>query len=324
MALTMCTLCPNRCVLPQSGRGQCRIRINLDGDVYALTYGRPCAVHVDPIEKKPAYHFLPGSRSFSIATAGCCLECKYCQNWQISQARPEDAYTYNLFPEAVIASALKARCKSIAYTYTEPTVFFEYMIDTARLARQKNIANVFVTCGFINEKPLAELAQVLDVANIDLKAFTDEVYVRMTRGHLAPVQHCIKYLYQKGVIVEITNLIVPTLNDNMNHIRDMCTWVAHEVSPDVPIHFARFYPHYKLKHLSPTPVSTLKEARDIAHEVGLRYVYLGNIREREGQNTVCPTCGAVLIERIGYSVQRVTITHGRCSSCGESIYGRWE
>ena len=201
MKLLMCELCPNYCVMPESGRGKCGIRMHLDGQLYSLTYGRPCAVHVDPIEKKPAYHFIPGSRSFSIATAGCCLSCKYCQNWQISQAKPEDTFNYNLPPDAVVTSAYRSRCKSIAYTYTEPTVFFEYMIDTARRAHEKGIGNVYVTCGFINEKPLRELGEVLDSANVDLKAFTEDVYVRLTEGHLQPVLDCISYLYKKWIVV---------------------------------------------------------------------------------------------------------------------------
>ena len=196
------------CVLDEGQRGLCGIRINLKGDMYLLTYGRPCAVHIDPIEKKPAYHFLPGTKALSIATAGCCLACKYCQNWQISQAAPEDAFNYKLDPPDVIKGAARGNCKSIAYTYTEPSVFYEYMLDTAKQARKNGMYNVFVTCGFINQKPLEELAEYIDSANVDLKAFDDETYMRLTRGHLEPVQNTIKYLYERGVIVEITNLIV--------------------------------------------------------------------------------------------------------------------
>ncbi|MFH1384490.1 MAG: AmmeMemoRadiSam system radical SAM enzyme, partial [Candidatus Omnitrophota bacterium] len=254
----------------------------------------------------------------------CCLSCKYCQNWQISQANPEDASHYKLLPEAVIVSALRAKCKSIAYTYTEPTVFFEYMIDTARFARKSGLGNVYVTCGFINKKPLEELAEVLDSANVDLKGFNDDFYARITGGQLKPVLQCIKYLYKKGVIVEVTNLIVPTLNDNMVEIKEMCTWLMNEVSPDVPVHFSRFSPHYKLKHLQPTPISTLHEAWNVARSVGLHYVYIGNVSGRKGQDTVCPACSNVVVGRIGYSVVSFNIKDTQCQFCGNKIYGRWK
>jgi pyruvate formate lyase activating enzyme len=323
MSLLMCSLCPNNCVIPESGRGKCRIRMNVNGELYTVTYGRPCAMHVDPVEKKPHFHFLPGTTAFSLATVGCCLDCKYCQNWQISQGYPEDAENYDMSPERIVEQALAQKCSSIAYTYTEPTVFFEYMVDISRCARKKGLRNLYITCGFINEKPLAELADVIDGANVDIKGFNDDFYQRVTGGRLEPVLNTVKYLYKRDVVVEITNLIVPTLNDTMDEIKKMCVWLVQEVSPDVPIHFSRFYPNYKLEHLPPTPLETLKEARDIALQVGLKYAYIGNVQEHEGQNTVCPKCGKIIVERVGYKILSYNMSKDRCSFCNERIYGHW-
>lgn len=324
MSSVHCTLCPNDCMIFDNERGVCRARYNIDGELYSLVYGKPCAVHVDPIEKKPSYHFLPGSKSFSIATAGCCLSCKYCQNWQISQANPEDAYTYDLPPKKVVSSARASDCRSIAYTYTEPTIFYEYMIDTARLAREQGIANVYVTCGYINKEPLAELQPYIDLANVDLKGFSEEFYESVTGGQLQPVLDTIKYLYSHGTIVELTNLIVPTLNDDIEQIKKMCAWIVEEVSPDIPIHFARFYPHYMLQSLPPTPVSTLRNARDAACAAGMYYVYVGNVREEAAQNTRCPQCRTVVVERMGYLLQTMKVNkEGACPTCGFKIYGTW-
>lgn len=301
------------------------MRLNQNGKLYTLVYGKPCAVHIDPIEKKPMYHMLPRSTSFSIATAGCCMHCKYCQNWEISQAFPEDTPNYDLLPENLVKVAGEKGCSSIAYTYTEPTIFYEYMIDSCRLARARNIKNVYVTCGAVNPEPLAELTPVMDGANVDLKAFTNEFYIKVVGGTKEPVMHSIKYLYENGVITEVTNLVVPTLNDDFGMIREMCEWLAGEVSRDVPLHFSRFHPTYKLRHLPPTPYLTLTKAHKIAKDAGLKYVYVGNVLEREYQNTYCPGCGKIVIARAGYRVLYVDVTaDGHCEHCGEKIYGMFK
>jgi pyruvate formate lyase activating enzyme len=301
---------------------RCRTRKNKDGVLYSIVYGKPCAVHVDPIEKKPFFHFLPATTAFSIATAGCVLSCKFCQNWQISQARPEDTDTYDLPPDNVVMNAQFYKSRSIAYTYTEPTVFYEYMYDTAVIAKKKGIRNVMHSCGYIKEKPLRKLSHYMDAADIDLKAFTEDFYARICSGSLKPVLKSLVVLKEEGVWLEITNLVIPTLNDDMKKIKEMCIWIHKNLGPDVPIHFSRFFPRYKLKNLPPTPLKTLTDARDTAMNVGLRYAYLGNIRH-EGESTFCPKCKKMLIERIGYYVKQNNITNGRCRFCNTPIAGVW-
>jgi pyruvate formate lyase activating enzyme len=317
-----CELCPNGCVLDTGQVSRCRTRINKDGTLYSLVYGKPCAVHVDPIEKKPFFHFYPGTKAFSIATAGCVLRCKFCQNWQISQAKPSDTDTYTLPPEDVVRNALRYRCKSIAYTYTEPTVFYEYMYDTAIIARDKGIKNTMHSCGYINEKPLRKLSKYLDAADIDLKAFTEDFYTQVCSGSLKPVLKSLVVLRDEGVWLEITNLIIPTLNDDMKKIEEMSRWILKNLGPDVPVHFSRFLPHYKLDNLPPTPLKTLEEARRIAIDTGLRYIYIGNIRH-EGESTFCPKCKKLLIERVGYFVKKNNLSNGVCSFCKTAVAGVW-
>jgi pyruvate formate lyase activating enzyme len=320
--IVQCDLCPNHCVLENNQVSRCRARMNKDGVLYSRVYGKPCAVHVDPIEKKPFFHFLPGTTAFSIATAGCVLSCKFCQNWQISQARPEDTDTYDLPPDKVLSQAVSNGCRSIAYTYTEPTVFYEYMYDTAIIARKNKVRNVMHSCGYINEKPLRELSKYMDAADIDLKGFTEDFYSRICNGSLKPVLNSLAVLKDEGIWLEITNLIIPTLNDDMKKIREMCMWIQKNLGPDVPIHFSRFFPHYKLKNLPPTPLETLTEARNAAMEAGLKFVYIGNIRH-EGESTFCPKCKRVIVERIGYFVKQNNIENGKCRFCRTSIPGVW-
>ncbi len=323
MAKTVqCELCPNGRVLEPNQHSRCRARMNKNGVLYSLVYGKPCAVHVDPIEKKPFFHFLPATTAFSIATAGCALSCKFCQNWQISQARPEDTDTYDLPPDKVISQAKFYECRSVTYTYTEPTVFYEYMYDTAIIARKNGIKNTMHSCGYINEKPLRKLSKYMDAANIDLKAFTEDFYARICGGSLEPVLNSLKVLKEEGVWLEITNLVIPTLNDDTRKIREMCTWILKNLGPDVPVHFSRFFPHYKLNNLPPTPIETLTGARKTAMDVGLKFVYIGNIRH-EGESTFCPKCKKMLIERIGYFVKQNNISNGKCRFCGTSIPGIW-
>jgi len=317
-----CELCPTECVLEEYQVGGCRTRINKGGTLYSLVYGKPCAIAIDPIEKKPFYHFHPATTAFSIATAGCVLGCKFCQNWQISQANPEETDYQNLSPEDVVRQALFYKCETITYTYTEPTVFYEYMYDIARIARNYGINNTMHSCGYINEKPLRVLAKYLNAADVDLKAFTEDFYAKICGGRLKPVLKSLVVLKNEGVWLEITNLVIPTLNDDMNRIKEMCAWIVKELGPDVPVHFSRFFPYYKLKNLPPTPLATLVEARQTAMDAGIRYVYIGNIRSN-AENTFCPNCKKLLIERIGYVVKQNAIINNRCKFCGMKIAGVW-
>jgi pyruvate formate lyase activating enzyme len=318
-----CELCPTECELENYQIGGCKVRINKDGALYSLVYGNPCSVAIDPIEKKPFFHVLPASKAFSVATVGCVLGCKFCQNWQISQARPEEADTHELSPDDLVRQSLYYDCKSIAYTYTEPTVFYEYMYDTAVIAQKYGIKNTVHTCGYINEKPLRELSKQIDAACVDLKAFTEEFYAKLCGGRLKPVLDALVVLKDEGVWIEITNLVIPTHNDDMKKVLQMCKWIVKELGPDVPIHFSRFFPHYKLKNLPPTPFETLTNARQMALDAGILYPYIGNIRSA-AENTYCPNCQRLLIERIGYQTRQINISGGRCRYCGTLIAGLWE
>ncbi len=320
--MVQCELCPNECLLENGQHSRCRTRMNKEGTLYSLVYGKPCAVHVDPIEKKPFFHFLPGTTAFSIATAGCVLSCKFCQNWQISQAKPEETDTYDLPPDKVVSEAISYKCKTVTYTYTEPTVFYEYMFDTSVAARKHKIRNTMHSCGYMKEKPLRKLSGYLDAADIDLKAFTEDFYARVCGGSLKPVLNSLVVLKEQGVWLEITNLVIPTLNDNMKNIGEMCRWILRNLGADVPLHLSRFFPNYKLANLPPTPVETLTDARKTAMDTGLKFVYIGNIRH-EGENTFCPHCRKLLIERIGYFVKQNNVANGRCKFCGTSIPGVW-
>ena len=318
-----CRLCPRECIVTPGGRGFCGVRENREGKYYSLVYGNPCAMHVDPVEKKPFYHLLPGSTSFSIATAGCNLRCKFCQNWEISQAAPDDTINYDLPPDGVLDMAKKAGSRSIAYTYVEPTIFYEYMLDTAKLARKEGILNVYHSNGFINPGPLKELCKFLDGANIDLKGFTEDYYGGMSQGRLAPVLGTLKTLKAAGVHVEITHLVIPTQNDDAETVRKMCAWIKAELGPETPLHFSRFYPLYKLRNLPPTPVPTLERNRKIAVEAGLEYAYIGNVPGHEGERTYCPGCGKLLIFRQAYSLGEINLNKGKCKFCGKPISGIW-
>jgi pyruvate formate lyase activating enzyme len=319
-----CLLCPRQCVVPPGGRGHCGVRENRDGVYYTLTYGDPCAIHIDPIEKKPFFHFLPGTTAFSIATAGCNLDCKFCQNWQISQSKPEDLYNYSLSPADLVDAALRSGAKSIAYTYSEPTIFYEYMFDCAKIAHEKGLRNVYHSNGYINEEPLKALAPYLDAANIDLKGMSEEYYADMSDGSLAPVLRTLKILHDAGVHVEITTLVIPGRNDDPAMIKKECEWIRDNLGPDTPLHFSRFHPEYKLRDLPPTPIETLDEARDTALRVGLEYVYVGNVPGHAGNSTYCPECGAEVIDRVGYDVELVGLKDGHCASCGAPIDGVWQ
>jgi pyruvate formate lyase activating enzyme len=318
-----CELCPKRCHVSKGKRGFCRVRENRDGKYYSLVYGNPCAVHLDPIEKKPFFHVLPATTSFSLATAGCNFQCKYCQNWEISQASPEEVYSYEVPPEVVVQKAKEMGTRSVAYTYVEPMIFYEYMWDIGQLVKKVGLLNLCHSNGFINPDPLRNLCKVVDAANIDLKGFTEAFYREMCSGELAPVLETLKTLKKEKVHLEITNLIIPTQNDDMSVVKEMCIWVKKELGADTPVHFSRFFPLYKLKTLPPTPVSTLEKAREVALSAGLEYVYIGNVPGHEGENTFCPKCKKMIIQRTGYMVGEIHLKGGKCGYCGRPIPGIW-
>jgi pyruvate formate lyase activating enzyme len=319
-----CELCPKMCIIQPGQSGECRVRINIDGVLRTVVYGFPCSVSpYDPVEKKPLFHFLPGTKILSIATVGCNLHCKNCQNWEISQANPEESRAYVCSPEKLVELVKEYKYPSLAYTYTDPIIFYEYVYDTAKLARQASIRNVLVTAGYINEQPWKKLLEYVDAANIDLKFISDDLYRRICSGTLKPVQNALVVAKASGILVEVTNLIIPTLNDKPEQIRQLSRWVKTNLGGETPLHFSAFTPRYKLRHLPPTSPRTLDMAREIAINEGLHYVYIGNILSKEGQNTYCPSCKELLIERSGYTIMQNKLKNGCCSRCGKEIYGVW-
>lgn len=316
-----CVLCAQECVIPVGERGVCRTRINIGGRLRSLSYGHPITTHVDPIEKKPFYHFMPGSAAFSMATAGCPLSCQFCQNWEISQSSPEDFSGPFIPAERLVRQAADGSVPIIAFTYNEPSVFAEYLIDIAQSSRKRGIKNVLVSCGIMNPKPLAEFCDVLDAIKIDLKGFSEAFYSKVCGASLAPVLRSIKTVAQRGVHLELVNLVVPTLNDSESALRGLVTWVAGELGPDVPVHFTRFHPDYKLRNLPPTPVATLERARALALEAGIHYPYVGNVPGHPGNQTYCPNCGKVVISRRGFFVVHNDVVDGKCRFCGQAIAG---
>jgi len=318
-----CQLCPRYCITKDGESGDCNVRENRKGKLFSLVYGKACSMNSDPIEKKPMYHFMPGEKAMSISTVGCNLHCKQCQNWQISQTKPEYNPYISLTPEEVISNTLESECKIIAYTYTEPTVFYEYMLDIAKLARNQGIKNVIVSNGFINPEPLRELCKYMDGANIDLKAFSEKFYKDICQGSLAPVLKTIEILHENKIWIELTNLIIPTLNDKELEIKKLAQWVKN-LDKSMPLHFSAFYPTYKLTNLPETPPEKIKQARQIAIKLGLKYVYSGNINDDEGNTTYCPKCRKPLIIRQGYYVFKNYIENGKCKFCNEKIEGVWE
>ena len=321
--VVQCQVCPNRCVLNPGDRSICRSKVNIGGKLYSLAYGNPCAIHVDPIEKKPLNHFHPRSRILSIATTGCNFRCLNCQNWEISQKKPGEVEHLELFPEGVVREAEKRKISSIAYTYSEPITFYEYMYDTAKLAREAGIRNVLVSNGYINRKPLLDLCKYLDGANVNLKSFDNNIYHSLNGGSLQPVLNTFKTLHREDVWFEMTTLVVPTYVDKPEMIKRMCGWILKELGPDYPLHFLRFFPQYKLKRLPPTPIATLESLRKLALKEGLRYVYLGNVPGHEGTQTYCHICRKVVIKRNGYLIEELNVKNLQCKFCGTPIPGRW-
>lgn len=318
-----CRLCPRFCQLGDKERGFCGVRENQNGKYYTMVYGQIASYNLDPIEKKPLFHFLPGAMAFSLATAGCNVACKFCQNWEISQMRPEQVQSRYLPPEAVVETAVHYNCPIVAYTYSEPVIFYEFMYDTSLEARKKGLHNAVITNGFINPEPLAELIKVVEAIKIDLKAFNQDFYTNYVRGQLQPVLDSIKQIASSKVWLEIVYLVIPTLNDKPEEIRQMARWLKTEIGPDYPLHFSRFQPMYLIKNLPPTPISTLERLRDIALEEGLHYVYLGNVPGHPGENTYCPNCGQVVIERYGYTIKKNSLSGNKCRHCHQTIPGVW-
>ena len=318
-----CQLCPWQCVVPDGQRGRCRVRENRGGKYYSLVYGRPCVTNNDPIEKKPFFHVYPGSRAFSIATVGCNIECKFCQNWDISQARPEDVSAPFRSPEEIIRLALAQKVKTIAYTYSEPVVFTEYILDCAKAAKAAGLGNVIVSNGFLNEKPLKEWCSVATAIKIDFKAFSQKFYEDICSGQLQPVLDTLKRLAGSGVWFEIVVLVIPTLNDDSDEIKRMSAWIVKNLGSNVPVHFSRYHPAYKIKNIPSTPAQTLIRVRETARAEGCNYVYVGNVPGHEGEDTYCHSCKALLIDRYGLGILKNNIVNGKCPKCGAVIPGVW-
>jgi pyruvate formate lyase activating enzyme len=318
-----CLLCPRGCEVADVERGYCGVRENQGGKYQSLVYGAVCSANVDPIEKKPLFHYLPGTNAFSIATAGCNIECKFCQNWQISQYRPEQVESTLVTPEELIKVCQARRAPTIAYTYSEPVVFYEYMHDVAALARQQGIGSVMISNGYIQEKPLRQLCKQLTAIKIDLKAFTEQFYRDMCAGELKPVLATLEVLKSTGIWFELVVLIVPTLNDSADEIKQMAEWVVKHLGPDVPMHFTRFHPTYRVTNLPQTPVATLEACRKLALDAGVRYVYAGNVPGHPSENTYCHGCQKQLIRRVGFQVAANEIKNGKCPKCGVTVPGVW-
>lgn len=319
-----CDLCPKVCVIGPGERGDCRIRVNLDGKLVATTYGLPSAVHIDPIEKKPLNHFHPGKTILSLATVGCNLHCLNCQNWNLSQSNPEDLENHALLPADIVTLARKRAVPMVAFTYSEPIVYYEYAYEGSLAARDAGLETVLVSAGYGNPGPLKRLFGATSAANIDLKSFSDKFYRDVCGATLKPVLDALVLAKESGVWLEVTNLVIPGLNDDPALVADMCKWLVGNLGVDTPLHFSRFHPQYKMKNLPPTPSETLMEAAAIARAEGLRYVYIGNAATSKEQNTYCPNCRQLLVERVGFYIRRMNVRgDGACPGCGFLMAGVW-
>ncbi len=323
-ATIRCLLCAQRCDIRAGQRGRCRARMNVKGELRSLVYGRPSAVHIDPIEKKPFYHFLPGASALSFGTSGCPLHCKFCQNWELSQSTPGDLEAPFTSAADMAGAAVSRQAPVIAFTYNEPTVFTEYLLDVAQAAQARGVRSVMVSCGFASEAPLADICRALSAVKIDLKGFSEPFYRTVCGAELQPVLRSIKQVARSGRHLELVNLVVPTLNDSEKSLQDLAAWVAGELGPDVPLHFTRFHPDYQLMNLPPTPVSTLERARDIAMARGVRYAYVGNVPGHAGNHTYCPACRKIVIKRDNFFVTEMHLKSGACAFCRQPIAGVWK
>jgi pyruvate formate lyase activating enzyme len=342
-----CKICPNNCLLEPGDRSHCRNKINLGGTLYTLAYANPCSFHVDPIEKKPLFHFLPGSASFSLATAGCVFRCLNCQNWEISQKKPEETKTpygpelrlrppvpqglsyqdvtrLSMFPEDVVALTEHLKCPSISYTYSDPVAFYEYAYDTCKLARERKLKNVLVTCGSIDERALRDIGQFVDAAHVDIKGFDEDIYWKLNAGSLQAILDILRTMKSIGIWFELINLVVPTYTDKPEMIAKMCDWIVKHLGPDQPVHFSRFHPQHKLAHLPPTPVDILLQAQSIARSAGLHYAYVGNVPGLpDAGTTFCPNCKRAVIARDIYQITGFNLDAGKCGFCKTKIAGVW-
>ncbi len=317
-----CNTCPHKCVIAPGDRGQCRTKVNIGGKLHTISYANPCTINVDPVEKKPLLHFYPGSRTFSLAVAGCNFRCLNCQNWEISQTSPDKTRNHDLPPDQVVSMASRYGCQAIAFTYSEATTFFEYMVDTAAIAKTKGIKNIWVSNAYISQAALDRLCDVIDGASVNLKSFSDDVYRKLTGGSLKPVLETFETLHERNVWMEIINLVVPTYTDDLDEIAKMCDWIVDHLGPSYPLHFSRFFPKYRLKRLPPTPLAVLKEAKKVAQRAGLEHVYLGNV-PGGCDTTRCPNCKTAVIERRGYRLLTNHLASGKCPSCRAPVAGRW-
>jgi pyruvate formate lyase activating enzyme len=320
-----CLLCSHKCLIKEGSKGICGVRENRKGTLISLVYGKIIARHVDPIEKKPLFHFLPGSRSYSIATVGCNFKCLFCQNADISQmpADHKRIWGEDMAPESIVEDAIASRAATLSYTYTEPTIYFELALDTARLAEPKGLRNVFVTNGYMTEDCLKEIGPLLHGANVDLKSFSDTFYREQCGARLKPVLRSIRTMKESGVWVEVTTLLIPGINDSREELEDLAKFLA-DLGPDIPWHISRFHPTYRLTHVPPTPAETIHRAREIGYEMGLKYVYTGNLPGDKGEKTWCHECEGLLIDRTGFMVRENRIKNGLCPQCGANIPGVWE
>jgi pyruvate formate lyase activating enzyme len=320
-----CDLCPRDCALAEGQRGLCFVRARAGDQMVLTTWGRSSGFCVDPIEKKPLAHFHPGSSVLSFGTAGCNLACKFCQNWEVSKSREMDLLGSLATPEMIARTAVEMGCKSVAFTYNDPVIFLEYAVDTAAACRAAGIATIAVTAGYIHPEPRTELFAAMDAANVDLKGFTEGFYRDLAAGHLEPVKETLRWLVREtDVWTEITTLLIPGHNDSDAELRELTAWVAHELGPEVPLHFSAFHPAFRLLDAQPTPLETLRRARRIGLEAGLRHVYTGNLRDPQGEATTCAGCGAELIRREGYRILTYELdAAGRCRACGAALAGRF-
>lgn len=318
----LCTLCPRYCTIGEGQSGFCFIRQNINGKLYSIGYGRPTGFAIDPIEKKPLNHFLPDSEILSFGTAGCNLGCKFCQNWSTSKARIDSTNSIHASPEEVVALAKRYNTPSIAYTYNDPVIFGEYVIDISKIAREEGIKNVLVTAGYIDKEARKDVYKYVDAANVDLKAFTETFYHKLTFSHLNYVLDTLVWIKNEtNVWLEITNLIIPGENDNEEEIKQMCDWILKNLGDEVPLHFTAFHPDFKMRNKPHTPATTLKRSREIAMKAGIKFCYVGNIHDPDGQTTYCPSCNTPLIKRDWHSVLKYSLINGNCQKCGQKISG---
>jgi pyruvate formate lyase activating enzyme len=319
-----CKLCPRECAIDDRERGYCGVRENRGGTYYTLVHSRVVTAHIDPIEKKPFFHFLPGTQAFSIATAGCNVNCKMCQNWEISQVRPEQVRSDYVSPPYLATLARQNACPSIAYTYSEPVIFYEYMADAADAGHELGVKSVVVTGGYIQEDPLKKLCRHVDAIKVDLKAYSEKFYKEVVNAQLKPILDTLVTLRRQGMWSEIVYLVIPTLNDSDQEFQGLARWVKAELGVDVPLHFSRFHPEYLLKNLPPTPVETLERAKAIADAEGLHYVYIGNVPGHPAESTYCPKCRKAVVARAGYTIDGIYLRNGKCQFCHQPIAGVWQ